>query len=251
MNTTYLYAILSVLGVSLISLAGLVSIPLHTRYGKGLLKFMVSFSVGALLGDVFIHLFPELAKNGNFNLQTSLTILASIIGFFVFERFLHWHHHHTEDANDEANHAKHHPVVFLNLFGDCLHNFIDGLIIGGAYLINPSVGLATTLAVLLHEIPQEFGDFGILIYGGLSRKKALFYNFLSALTAVLGVAIALSIGQVENLAAVLVAVGIGSFIYIALADLIPELQKAKGRAVAQFFAMMLGIAVMFLLLLLD
>lgn len=251
MNSTYIYAILSVVGVSLISLIGLVSIPLHTRYGRGILKFMVSFSVGALLGDVFIHLLPELADEGKFNLQTSLVILVSIIGFFVFERFLHWHHHHNEDPEEEASHAKYHPVVFLNLFGDGLHNLIDGLIIGGAYLISPGVGFATTLAVLLHEIPQEFGDFGILIYGGLSRGKALFYNFLSALTAVIGVIIALLVGNTEQFAALLVAIGIGSFIYIALADLIPELQKSKGRAVSQFFIMLLGIGIMFALLLLD
>ncbi len=232
-------------------MVGLITIPLHSRYGKKILHFMVSFSVGALLGDVFIHLFPELAEQGQLSVTTSAIILLSIIGFFIFERYLHWHHHHSEDEQEEVEHAHYHPVVFLNLFGDGIHNFIDGLIIGGAYLISIEVGLATTVAVMLHEIPQEFGDFGILIHGGLSRGKALFYNFLSALTAIFGAVIALAVGHTEKYTAYILAVGIASFIYIALADLIPEIQKSREKTIPQLFAILLGIGIMFLLLLLD
>lgn len=249
MNTTIIYALLSVLGISLISWIGLFSIPLHTRFGKKLLHIMVSFSIGALLGDVFLHLLPELAETNQLHVGTSLVILASILGFFVFERLIHWHHHHQENEGDEEEHrTKYHPVVYINLFGDGLHNLIDGLIIGGAYLVSIEAGLATTIAVLLHEIPQEFGDFGILLHGGLPRIKALFYNFLSALTSFIGVIMALIIGEVENFDTLLVAIGIGAFIYIALADLLPEIQKSKSAIWPKLTAILCGIGIMLLLL---
>ncbi len=157
------------------------------------------------------------------------------------------HHHHGE--TDETEH--HHPVAYLNLVGDGLHNLIDGMIIGGAYLIDIKLGLATTVAVMLHEIPQEIGDFSILIFGGFSKAKALFYNFLSALTAILGAIIALVVGNVESFATILVAIGVGSFIYIAAADLIPEIHRSRQKAWPQFLAMILGIAIMSALLLLE
>lgn len=243
------YAILSVVAVSLISLIGVFTISLHSRWGKSFLHYLVSFAVGALLGDVFIHLLPELAQEGKLDLKISLVILASIVAFFMLEQFLHWHHHHDQENTDHEH--QHHPVVLLNLIGDGMHNIIDGLIIGGAYLIDIKVGLATTVAVILHEIPQEFGDFGILIYGGLSRNRALFYNFLSGVTAIIGVIIALTLGNVENLSTILVAIGIGSFLYIAVADLIPEIHKSKTHLIRQLLTMLFGIVIMFALLLLD
>ncbi|MEO8065582.1 MAG: ZIP family metal transporter [Candidatus Doudnabacteria bacterium] len=243
-----LYAILSVLVVSLISLVGVFTISIHSRWGEKFLHLMVSFAAGALLGDVFIHLLPELSAGGKLNLQVSLIILASIIAFFTTERFLHWHHHHHETAENEQ---RNHPVVLLNLVGDGMHNIIDGLIIGGAYLIDIKLGFATTLAVILHEIPQEIGDFGVLIYGGLSRNRALLYNFLSAITSIIGVIIALTVGNVENFAYILVAIGIGSFIYISVADLIPEIHKSKTNILPQSLAMLFGIGIMFALLLLE
>jgi zinc and cadmium transporter len=245
---TQIYAILSVLVVSLISLVGVFIFSYNSKLSKSSLKLMVSFAIGALLGDVFIHLLPELAEQNKLNFTISLTILGSIVGFFVTESFIHWHHHHNE--SDEEEHA-HHPVAFLNLIGDGLHNFIDGLIIGGAYLIDIQAGVATTIAVILHEIPQEIGDFGVLIYAGFTKSKAVFYNFLSALTALVGVLIALYIGQVENFATIMIAIGIGSFIYISLADLVPEIHKSKSWIATQFLAMLGGIAVMLLLLLLE
>ena len=246
--TINIYAILSVIVVSLISLVGVFTLSLRSKIGHKSLRFMVSFAVGALLGDVFIHLLPELAAENKLDLKISLIILASIIGFFLTESFIHWHHHHNETDADEHNY---HPVAYLNLVGDGLHNLIDGLIIGGAYLIDLQVGIATTIAVILHEIPQEIGDFGVLIYSGFSKSKALLYNFLSALTALLGVIIAISVRDIENFSTILVAIGIGSFIYIALADLVPEIHKAKSRIISQVLIMLLGVAVMFALLFLE
>jgi zinc and cadmium transporter len=247
MNQTSLFAILSVIAVSLISFVGAASLSLHSRF-KSALHLLVSFAAGALLGDVFIHLLPELAEADRLTPTISLVILASIVGFFITEKFIHLHHHHNETDEDEH---RHHPVAYLNLIGDGLHNLIDGLIIGGAYLIDIQLGLATTVAVMLHEIPQEIGDFSILIYAGMSRGKALFYNFLSALTAIVGVIIALIVGNVDSFAAILVAVGIGSFIYIAVADLIPEIHKSRHKIWPQVLAMAFGIGIMLLLLTIE
>src|SRR3989338_4399279 len=168
MDIIAVYTIVSVLAISLISFLGAVVLAVHSKFGSTALHFLVSFAAGALLGDVFVHLLPELAEGGTFDFKISLIILASIIGFFVLEKFLHLHHHHEETEESEHHH---HPVAYLNLIGDGLHNLIDGMIIGGAYLIDIQLGLATTVAVMLHESPQEIGDFSILIYGGFSKDR--------------------------------------------------------------------------------
>ncbi len=242
------YAILSVLAVSLISFVGVLTLSLHSRFGKSILHFIVSFAAGALLGDVFIHLLPELAHEGKFTPTISWVILGTIIVFFLTEKFIHWHHHHDET---EESKQQHHPVALLNLIGDGLHNIIDGLIIGGAYMVDVKLGLATTVAVILHEIPQEIGDFGVLIYAGFSQRRALFYNFLSALTAIIGVVIALTLKNTQNIATTLVAIGVGSFLYISVADLIPEIHKTRGKIWVPFTALVLGMAIMFALLFLE
>ncbi len=247
MNTVAIYSILSVIAVSLISFIGALTLVFNSRFGKSGVNFMVSFAAGALLGDVFIHLLPELAEEGKFTFSFSLIILGSILGFFILEKFIHLHHHHHETDEHEQ---EYHPVAWLNIIGDGLHNLIDGLIIGGAYLVDIKLGLATTVAVMLHEIPQEIGDFSILLYAGFSKAKALFYNFASALTALVGVVFALLVGNVEGFAGILVAIGTGSFIYIAVADLIPEIHKSKNNFFPQLLAMMLGIGIMLALLLL-
>jgi len=247
MNTAA-YTIISVVGVSLISLVSLILISRSSEFIRRYLRFLVSFAAGALLGDVFIHLLPEMAEEGILTFSASLWILGTIVAFFVLESFLHWHHHHGEGI--EGEHAPH-PFVWTNLIGDGFHNIIDGMIIAGAYMISFEVGLATTIAVMLHEIPQEIGDFGVLVYGGLTRSRALFYNFLSALSALVGAVIVLALGSSETLVSVLSALGIGSFIYIAAADLIPHLHREKEKAFPQFLTFLLGIVVMALLLLLE
>jgi len=248
MSQEFWFSILSVLAISMASLVGLLLIPMQTLGGRRLFTFLVSFSAGALLGDVFVHLLPELAEDGQFTLQTSLTILATIVGFFVLEKYFHWHHHHGEGKDGE--HAAH-PVTTNILLGDSVHNFIDGLIIAGAYQLDVRLGLATTVAVILHEIPQEIGDFGVLLHGGFTKAKALLYNFVSALSAVLGAVAVFIFGDVTGILPYLVALGAGSFIYIAVADLIPEIHKENEHSVSQLLAFAFGIAVMFLLLLLE
>lgn len=250
MEQANLYAIISVIVVSLISLLGLFTLSVSKHFTKRIVTFLVAFSAGALLGDVFIHLLPELASTGFLNLETSLYILAAIVLFFILERYVHWHHHHNNEHDDDCNEHIH-PVAYTILVGDGFHNLIDGLIIGGAFLLDIKLGIATAVAVILHEIPQEIGDFGVLLYAGFSKTKALFYNFLSALAAILGTVIALIIGTSDKILAILAALAVGSFIYIATADLIPEIHKDKKRTFSHLLSFLLGIAVMFLLLLFE
>jgi zinc and cadmium transporter len=175
--------------------------------------------------------------------------VGGVLAFFVIEKVLHWHHH---QGIEDIEHADK-PVGKLILISDSFHNFIDGLIIGASYLVSVEVGIATTIAVILHEIPQEIGDFGVLIHAGYSRAKALWYNFLSALFAVAGAIIALIVGSsLEGLMLWMVPIAAGGFIYIALSDLIPELHGQSDKSVRhgalQFFWILIGVLLMVLLI---
>lgn len=170
------YSIASVTIVSLISLIGLASISMKEDRLRKILIYLVSFSAGALLADAFIHLLPEATKENGFTLQVSVYVLLGIGLSFVMEKIIHWHHyHHTYSAEcleeHHHQHAQIQPFAKMNLIGDTVHNFIDGLIIGGSYLVSIPLGLATTFAVILHEIPQEIGDFGIYYMVATPEKK--------------------------------------------------------------------------------
>lgn len=247
MSATWLYSLGSVIVVSLISLVGLFTLSFRAERLKKILIYMISFAAGALLGDAFFHLLPEIVEEQGFGVNISLYILSGIAFFFIVEKIIHWRHCHHPITKDHP-----HPFAWMNLFGDGVHNFLDGLIIGAAYIVSLPVGIATTIAVILHEIPQEIGDFSILIHGGFSRAKALFLNFFSALLAVLGAVIALLLStRTEGLTTFLVPFAAGGFVYIALSDLIPELHKEEDwrKSVLQLFAFAIGIAIMFTLLL--
>ncbi len=242
------YTLLSVFLVSLIALIGILTFPIKTKVFQNFLTYLVSFSAGAFLGDVFIHLLPEAVEESGFGLEISLYILLGLIVSFAIEKVIHWRHSHTT-ANKH-----YHPSAIMSLIGDTIHNFIDGLIIGTSYLISIPVGIATTVAVIFHEIPQEIGNFGVLLYGGLSKNRAVFLNFVTALTAILGAIIALLAAQsVEGASKFLIPFTAGHFIYIAGSDLIPELHKEVifKKSAAQFFFLILGITAMGLLLLLE
>lgn len=249
MKLIWIYALLSTLLVSLISLIGILIFLIKKEKLQNLLLLLVSFSAGALFGDAFIHLLPGIVKEHGFTLQISLYILSGILLFFILEKFIHWHHCH--DIN-----CKHHPKTFayMNLIGDGLHNFLDGVIIGASYLVSIPIGLATTIAIIFHEIPQEIGDFGILLHAGFSKFKAISFNFLSASLAILGTIIAILLGSMtQNSTFYLINFTIGSFIYIAGSDLIPELHKeiSLTKTLFLFLAMISGILVMLLLLFLE
>lgn len=246
MQTAWLYTFGSTILVSLISLIGIFALWANEKHIKKWLLLLVSFSAGALIGDTFIHILPEAIEEFGFDLSMSLTLIGGILTFFVLEKYIHWHHcHQPED--------KHHkPLVYTNFIGDGLHNFVDGIFIASSYLVDVKLGIATTIAVLLHEIPQEVGDFGILVHGGLDKKKALKLNFIAALFAVAGAGLGLYLGGTsENFLKFILPFTAGGFIYIANADLFPELQKESGRATTsllQFGMILAGIGTMMALL---
>jgi zinc and cadmium transporter len=248
MEQVWVYAIASVLIVSVVSLIGVVTLSIHNDKLQKWLLYLVSFSVGALLGDVFLHILPEMAEEG-LSVSDGGYILAGILIFFILERFILWQHHHGGEHEESV-----HSVAYLTVVGDSLHNFLDGMIIASAYLISIPVGVATTLAVVFHEIPQEIGNFAILIHGGWSKSKALLYNFLSALAAVLGAIVVLVfIGNEVEAPRWLLSMGVASFIYIAMADIIPQLNEEKNgkKSILQLAWLVVGIGVMAVLLLLE
>ncbi len=242
----WLYTLVSVTVVSLVSLVGLLIVFLKEEDLRRTLSALVSFSVGGLLGDTFVHLIPEAAEGGGLGIDVSLWILVGIMVSFVAERFLQWRHCHIPTSEEHP-----HSFAYMNLFGDGVHNFIDGLIIAGSYLADTQLGIATTLAVIFHEIPQEIGDLAVLIYGGFDRSRAVFLNFSTALAAVLGAVVALGLSSLlEGLVPFLIPFAAGSFIYIAGSDLIPELRKEEPgllKSSLQLAAIVLGVLVLFLL----
>ncbi|MBS3159468.1 ZIP family metal transporter [Candidatus Woesearchaeota archaeon] len=243
MNQIFLYSLTSVFLVSLISLIGVFTISLNKSFVKKILFFFIAFSTGALLGNAFIHLIPKAINNGDV-LTSSLFVLLGIIFFFILEKIICWRHCHLETSKDHP-----HPVGFMNLIGDIFHNFFDGLMIAGSFLVSIPLGFSTTLAVILHEIPQEIGDFSILIFAGFSKLKALFYNFVASLFAFLGVILVIVL-DLKTLGYYLLPITAGGFIYIASSDLIPELNKEDNlnKIFIQLFGIIFGILIMLLLL---
>ncbi len=247
MASVFAYSIISVLLVSITSVLGIFSVLISKKRFQTFLIYIVSFSTGALFGDAFIHLLPEAVKKNGFSLIISVSVLLGIVLFFILEKVIKWRHCHS--ANCEEHRKK--SFAYMNLIGDGLHNFIDGMIIAASYMASIPLGIATTTAVFLHEIPQEMGEFAVLVHGGFSRKKALLLNLLSALIAILGAGLALWLGSfVSNLTDVLIPLAAGGFIYIAGSDLIPELHREMkiSKSLLQVLLVGLGILVMVLLL---
>jgi len=228
----------SVTAVSLIAFIGILFIGLKEAFLKRILMALIGFASGSLIGGAFIHLLPEsLGETGE---AIFYYVVVGIVFFFVMEKFLYWRHCHEGKCPV-------HIFAYLNLLGDGIHNFIDGVIIAASFILSYDVGVATTLAVIFHEIPQEIGDFGVLIYGGLSKKKALMYNFVSAITAVAGSLITYySSFYVKGIEQPLIPFAAGGFIYIAATDLMPELHKRSlvKESLVQLVAILLGIWIM-------
>jgi zinc and cadmium transporter len=204
---------------------------------------LVGLSAGVLLGDAFIHLMPESVELSGAEFF-GVVFLASFSFFFLLERIVRWRHCH------DPAHKHVHPFAYVNLFGDAVHNFIDGVIIAVSFLASTPLGIATTIAVIAHEIPQELGDFGVLIYAGLSKRKALAFNFLVSLTAIAGALAGFyASSAVSGLQAFLLPVGAGSFVYLACSDLVPEMHKEtqQGKALVAFAAFLAGIVIMYAL----
>ena len=239
-------ALLAVAAISLLSLAGCAALLLREATLRRVLPYLVALAVGAMLGTTFLHLLPELAGAG-FTIVIGAKILFGVFVFFVLERYLHSHDH----AHD--HHGQHEGVAafaWLNLLGDGLHNFVDGMIVAAAWMKGPEYGLPATIAIALHEIPQELGDIGILLHGGMKPRKAVLFNLLTAAVAVLGAVIALLLGgRIEGFSDTVLAFAVGGFIYVAAADLIPELHHGRkgSESIGQIVALAVGAAAMALL----
>lgn len=242
MIDTWLYTLASVFAVSMVSLVGIFTIYMNEQRLKSAIFFLVSFSVGALIGSAFIHLLPEIVDEYGFGFDVSLYLISGILFFFIMEKFIQWRHCHIPTSRSHP-----HPIVYMNIVGDGLHNFMDGMVIAASYISSIPLGIATTFAVLFHEIPQEIGDFGVLLHGGFNKAKALFYNFMSALAAMIGAIAVLMIGaKTQDITIFLLPFTAGGFIYIAGSDLIPELHKESHpeRSVVQLIGIIMGVLVM-------
>jgi zinc and cadmium transporter len=254
-------SLLSVIGVSLLSLLGLLTLGVREERVRRLTTHFISFATGGLLGDAFIHLVPTTFSKAGPSLPRSLALLGGILVFFVVEKVLRHDHgpmdvHSDEHAHehDAHGHAVRRELVVMNLAGDAVHNLIDGVIIGASWLAGPQLGVTTTLAVLLHEIPHELGDFAVLIHFGLSVRRAAVYNLISASAAVAGTVATLLVGQeVSRAVDWLLPFTAGGFIYLAASGLIPELQRERGSKalLMQTSLIGVGIATMGLLTLVD
>lgn len=250
----WVYALSSVLLISLISLVGVLTLGMSRPRLERILFLLVSLAVGALLGGAVIHLIPEAyeALDGNGQLVGGL-VLVGVLAFFVLEKFLHWRHDHGVPEASEIVAQHHHvkPFATMNLIGDAAHNFLDGMVIAAAYLISLPAGIAATVAVALHEIPQEIGEYGVLVYAGYEPRQALLFNFLVSLAALLGAGFSLALGSIlDGYAAYLLPITAGTFIYVAGSDLIPELHHHHSRPVIksvwQFVMIVIGISLMLL-----
>ena len=241
---TWTYALVSVAVVSIISLVGVFTLSLSRERLQRITLYLVAFAVGGLFGNTFIHLLPEAFQHSESTTMTSLLIVTGIMIFFVLEKFLRWRHCHVTSEHH------HHPMATLNIVSDALHNLIDGVLIASTYLVSIPLGLTTSVAIILHEIPQEIGDFGILVHSGMTVRRALIANFLSASVALVGAAIVLAVGpSIGNLTEAMIPITAGGFLYIAGSDLIPELQHdvKLSNSLGQFVCIILGVAVMALL----
>ncbi len=221
--------LLATIFVSLISLVGiLVIFKKHNK--KSFLKALISVAAGALLSVSLLDMLPEAIEAEIYDVhQIMMVVLVSIVFFFLLERVFHWHHCHCDD-HGKPNTKDKKNLALINLVGDGIHNFVDGALIASAFLIDFHAGLMVTLAVVLHEIPQEISDFGVLLYAGLSKAKAIFYNLVTALIAIVGALVFYYFGSIlQNIIPLVLAFAAGNFIYLATADLIPELHHGENK----------------------
>jgi zinc and cadmium transporter len=237
-----LLAILASIVISLISMIGVVLFKVRKKLLKEELISLVGLATGALLGDAVLHLIPEAFDSGK-EASLGLWIIGGMLIFFCLEKFLKWRHCHNIDCHQEKQ------LAWMSLATDSIHNFIDGLIIGGSFLSSIPLGISTSLAIVLHEIPQEIGDLAILIHGGFSIKKASLMNLMTAFFNLAGVLVIWTIGRDFD-RSYLLALTAGGFIYLAASDLIPELHRHESRlkqSLWQLITVILGVVIMYLL----
>lgn len=235
------YILFATFVVSLFSFVGVVSLALNDKVLNRILLILIGLSAGALMGGAFLHLLPEAVEQTT-GLDVYLLVLVGFILFFLIEKVLHWRHCH-------KGHCDVHTFHYMNLVGDSIHNFIDGLIMAASYVVSLPLGITTTIAIASHEIPQEIGDFGVLLYGGFSKKKAIVLNFIIALTAVIGGIVGFFISSyIENIVIYILPFAAGGFIYIAATDLVPEIRKELDmrKYMATLVVFICGILIMYI-----
>ncbi len=206
---------------TIIAFVGVFFLALGQKRLKNIVYFLVAFSAGAMLSGAFYHLMGESLAQLSAMVTFSLVILG-LVFFYVAERFLYWHHCHEGKCDV-------HPYTKLILFGDGLHNFIDGLVIAASFIVSVPFGIITSMLIFAHEIPQEMGDFGVLLHGGMKTRKALIYNGISQATSILGGILGFVFSRFTTHSIYLLPIAAGGFIYIAASDLMPELHKEPNR----------------------
>jgi len=237
------YALIASIAVSLISLVGLVALIIKDDILHKIIIFMVAFAAGSLIGGAFLDIIPEAAEYIPNMTHLFLYVILGYVLFFIIEKYLHWRHCHD-------SHCEVHRFTYLNIMGDIIHNFGDGLIIGAIFLTDVNAGIAVTLAIISHEIPHEIGNFTVLVYGGYSKLKALFFNFLTALFAIVGTLVGYYFAsKIHGFSTIIFPLAAGGFIYIASCDLIPELHKETDgkRSALIMVTFSLGIILMYFL----
>jgi zinc and cadmium transporter len=243
MGNVWIGAIGSTLLVSLLSFSGILFLAMHDKKLKNVIFILVSFAVGALFGNTFFMLVPESFALIDNVQMIGVLIISGLVVMFILEKFIHWHHcHNVSHDHDEA------PLGYISLITDSLHNFTDGVLIAAAWMASPEVGIATTLAVVVHEIPQEISDFGVLLHAGFSKRKALFLNFVAACSAIIGAVVTVILGSAtEELIMFILPFAAGGFIYLAGSDLIPELHRESSvkKSLIQLTAILAGLTLMF------
>jgi zinc and cadmium transporter len=234
------FALLSTFAICLLSLIGALTLSWKSTKLQPWLLSLVGLSAGSLLGAVFFHLLPE-AHHELGAEQLYPLVLASMVGFFLVEKILHWHHCHLENCEV-------HTFGYMNLLGDAMHNFLDGMILGATFLTDIRLGLISALAIALHELPQEIGDFGVLLHAGFTKTRAVLLNLAVSGAALLGVITSFALaGVVDSLASMLVPIAAGGFLYIAMSDLLPELKNdTSHRWWGAALSVVVGILVMYI-----
>lgn len=238
--------------ISLCALTGMFAFALSIKQLKRIIPVLVALAVGVLLGDAFIHLIPDAVKRHGSVSDISLTVLIGIFGFFILEKLVRWRHDH--QIQDQPQEKQILPLAKMNLMGDAVHNFVDGILIAGSFLVDPVLGLTTTLAIVIHEIPQEIGDVGALLHGGYTPREAVLYNFYCSLSIFPGALFTLLLSQTaDSSLSVLLPIAAGGFIYIAASDLIPILHQRSSfpYLLAQTSAFAVGIVCMQSIVLLE
>jgi len=214
--STLAWIVVAGLAMSSLALVGMVTVFMPPARLERIVLPIVGLAAGSLLGGATFHMLPESIDAIGNRLSVYVAFVAGFVVVFVLEQFLHWHHCH------RANHTTHRPLGYLILMADGLHNFIGGLAVGGAFVVDIRVGIVAWLVAAAHEVPQELGDFGVLMHSGWQRRSALIWNFASALTFLLGSLVAYAMAEHIEVA-YLLPFAAGNFVYIAAADLLPEI----------------------------